>query len=261
MTRTFRFDDETSRRLEALYAGPDAQRRRREVLRLLALRAGERVLDVGCGPGFLTAEIAAAVGSGGRVQAIDASESMLALAKARCAALPQVSLALGDAARLELPDAGFDAVTSVQVHEYVQDIEGGLRELQRVLRSGGRLLLVATDWDSIVWGSAEPRRMAHVLDAFDEHLAHAHLPVRLAPLLRGAGFRDPRCEVLVQLNPALEPSTYSHGLLELIHRFVPGRRGVTHEEADAWAEEQRELARRGEYFFSLNQYLFLASKP
>jgi hypothetical protein len=130
-----------------------------------------------------------------------------------------------------------------------------------VLRAGGRLLLVATDWDSIVWGSADPQRMAHVLDAFGEHLAHAHLPPRLAPLLREAGFAQPRCEVLVQLNPALEPGTYSHGLLELIHRFVPGRRGVTDEEADAWADEQRERGRRGDYFFSLNQYLFLASKP
>jgi SAM-dependent methyltransferase len=228
---------------------------------MLALRAGERVLDVGCGPGFLTAEIAAAVGPGGRVHAIDASEPMLGLARARCAALPQVTFAPGDAARLDVADAGFDAVASVQVHEYVRDIEGGLRELHRVLRPGGRLLLVATDWDSIVWGSADPRRMAHVLDAFDEHLAHAHLPPRLAPLLREAGFGEPRCEVLVQLNPALEPGTYSHGLLDLIHRFVPGRRGVTHEEADAWSEEQRELGRRGGYFFSLNQYLFLASKP
>jgi SAM-dependent methyltransferase len=261
VTQAFRFDAETSRRLEALYAGHDAQRRRREVLRLLALRAGERVLDVGCGPGFLTAEMAAAVGPGGRVQAIDASESMLGLALARCASLPQVALAAGDAARLELPDAAFDAVASVQVHEYVRDIEGGLRELHRVLRPGGRLVLVATDWDSIVWGSADRGRMAHVLDAFDEHLAHAHLPVRLAPLLRGAGFTTPHCEVLVQLNPALEPNTYSHGLLDLIHRFVPGRRGVSHEEADAWAQEQRELGRRGEYFFSLNQYLFLGSKP
>ena len=261
MTRSLPFDAETSRRLEALYAGPDAQRRRREVLRMLAPSAGERVLDVGCGPGFLTAEIAAIVGPGGRVHAIDASESMLALAAARCTSLPQVTLAPGDAARLEVADAAFDAAASVQVHEYVRDIEGGLRELCRTLRPGGRLLLVATDWDSIVWGSDDPRRMARVLDAFDEHLAHAHLPARLAPLLREAGFRDPSCEVLVQLNPALETGSYSHGLLDLIQRFVPGRRGVTQQEADAWAEEQRERGRRGEYFFSLNQYLFLASKP
>jgi ubiquinone/menaquinone biosynthesis C-methylase UbiE len=204
MARLMRFDDETSRRLDVLYSGADAQRRRREVLRMLAPVPGERILDVGCGPGFLTAELAVAVRPGGQVHAIDPSESMLALAKARCAADPHVTLAPGDAARLELPDDDLDAAASVQVHEYVRDIEGGLRELFRVLRPGGRLLLVATDWDSIVWGSADPGRMARILDAFEEHLSHAHLPIRLAPLLRDAGFRDPRCECSCSSTP-LEP--------------------------------------------------------
>jgi len=182
------------------------------------------------------------------------------LARARCEKLACVEIAPGDATHLDFPASSFDAAVSVQVHEYVKDVGAGLRELHRVLRPGGRLLLVATDWDSIVWASADRERMAHVLDAFEEHLADPHLPIRLAPLLREAGFETPRCEVVVQLNPSLEESSYSAGLLDLIHRFVPGRRGVTRSEADAWAEELRERGRRGEYFFSLNQYFFLAPR-
>ncbi|RIK98795.1 MAG: methyltransferase type 11 [Proteobacteria bacterium] len=260
MTRTLGFDEETSRRIEAMYRSPDAIRRRSLVLSLLEPRSGERVLDVGCGPGFLASELAAAVGPHGRVDAIDSSPVMLGLAKARCEALPWVAVREGDAARPGFDDAAFDAIASVQVHEYVRDVEGSLREAARVLRPGGRLLLVATDWDSIVWAADDAARMARVLSAFDEHLAHPDLPRRLEPLLRDAGFEPRRCEVLVQMNRVYDPNTFSAGLLELIRRFVPGRRGVDRDEADAWADDLRGRGARGAYFFSLNQYAFLAVK-
>jgi SAM-dependent methyltransferase len=261
MTRTLEFDAATSRRMEAMYLSPDAVRRRRAVIGLLAPRSGERVLDVGCGPGFLAAELGAAVGPTGHVEGIDNSDAMLAAARARCAAQPWVAIHHGDATHFELAAGTFDAAVSVQVHEYVSDVAGSLRALFRVLRPGGRLLVVATDWDSIVWGTSDAHRMALVLSAFEEHLVDPHLPRHLRPLLERAGFHFDRCDVFVQLNPTFDPDTYSAGLIDLIRRFVPGRRDVTPDDADAWAEDLYERGRKGEYFFSLNQYLFLASKP
>lgn len=254
------FDDATARRLEVLYTSPDAVRRRSEVLRLLDVRAGERVLDIGCGPGFLAAEIAASVGPAGSVRGIDSSDAMVTVARARCAAQSWVTIERGEATHFELADGEIDAAVSVQVYEYVADIAGALREVCRVLRPGGRTLIVDTDWDSIVWHSSDPQRMIHVLDAFEEHLAHPRLPRALGPVLSRTGFRVERCEVLVLLNPVQAPNTFSYGLVDLVHRFVPGRRGVTQDEADAWAEDLRARGRSGEYFFSLNQYFFLASK-
>jgi arsenite methyltransferase len=261
MSETLRFDDETSRSIEALYTSPDALRRRREVLRVLEPRPGERVLDIGCGPGFLASELGVAVGPAGSVEGIDSSDAMLAIARARCAAQPWVSIRQGNASRLDCPSGGFDAAVTVQVHEYVADVAGSLSDVFRILRPGGRVLIVDTDWDSIVWSSGDSERMTRVLSAFEEHLAHPHLPRQLGPLLSRAGFRVERCEVLVQLNPGFDPSSYSCGLIGLIRRFVPGRRGVTARDAEAWAEDLHERGRRGEYFFSLNQYFFLASKP
>ena len=260
MSQTFAFDDETSRRVEALYRTPDAIRRRSLALQLLEPREGERILDVGCGPGFLASDLAGAVGPEGLVHALDVSPPMLALAAARCAGQPWVRLESGDAARLELDDGAYDAVLSVQVHEYVADVEGSLRALRRALRRGGRALVVATDWDSIVWASSDDARMARILSAFDEHVAHPHLPRRLGPLLAQVELPVQRVEVFVQLNPVLDASGFSFGLLDLVHRFVPGRRGVTQAEADGWAEDLRALGARGEYFFSLNQYFFLARR-
>jgi len=255
------FDEATARRIERLYQSPDAIRRRSLVLGLLRPRSGERILDIGCGPGFLAAELGAAVGPSGAVEAIDTSDAMLALSRARCGAQPWVAVRPGDAERLDVAAGAFDAAVSVQVHEYVKDVAGSLASVHRALRPRGRALIVATDWDSLVWHSSDPERMRRVLAAFDEHLADPHLPRRLGPLLAGAGFVVSRCEVLVHLNDAFDPSTFGHGLCGLIQRFVPDRRGVSRAEADAWAEDLAELGRRGEYFFSLNQYVFLAAKP
>jgi arsenite methyltransferase len=255
------FDAETSRNIEALYRSPDAIRRRSRVLELLAPRTGERILDVGCGPGFLATAIGDAVGPKGGVCGIDTSAPMLELARRRCAGQPWVELRSGDAGQPELPEASFDACLSVQVHEYVRDVARSLHALASALRPGGRFLIVATDWDSIVWASGDAARMARVLSAFEEHLAHLDLPRRLAPLLREAGFALRRHEVAVQHTLALDPNTYAYGLAELMRRFVPGRRGVTREEADAWSADLLDLEKRGASFFSLNQYFFLAEKP
>jgi len=80
------FDDTASQRLEAVYLTPDIVRQRKEVLAALTLRPGERVLDVGSGPGLLMADMADVVGPEGHVSDIDVSDSMLALSRRRFAA-------------------------------------------------------------------------------------------------------------------------------------------------------------------------------
>src|SRR6185312_12871170 len=167
---------------ERTYATRDIVEQRRATLEALALRAGERVIDVGCGPGYLCAEMAAA---GASVVGVDPSPSMLALAEQRGSG---VELLQGDALSLPVEDGSFDAAVSTQVYEYVADIGGAFAEVRRVLRPGGRLLILDTDWDSIVWHSSDDARMERVLRAWDEHLAHPRLPRVLPSLLRDAGF-------------------------------------------------------------------------
>ena len=123
-----RFDDESSRRIEAAYLTPDVVAQRRSVRGWLELRPGERVLDVGVGPGFLAAEMAGEVGADGMVAGIDVSESMLALAKGRDAT---VDLRAGSAESIPYPDASFDAAVSTQVLEYVADVPARRRFVGR----------------------------------------------------------------------------------------------------------------------------------
>jgi arsenite methyltransferase len=250
------FGEAQSRAVEATYATQDVVRQRRATLAALEPRTGERVMDIGCGPGYLAAEIAQLVGSDGFVQGVDPSPHMLALAARR--ALPHMELSEGSALALPAEDGSFDAAVSTQVYEYVEDMPAALAEVHRVLRPGGRLLVLDTDWDSIVWRSSDDSRMERVLRAWEEHLAHPRLPRVLPELLANAGFTLRLTQVVPVLNVGYERDTYSANVLGMIARFVSGRQDVTTEEATAWEDDLRSLG--SNYFFSLNRYLFVAER-
>ncbi|HVC46656.1 MAG TPA: methyltransferase domain-containing protein [Terracidiphilus sp.] len=102
------------------------------VLEWLAVRAGEEVLDLGCGDGQLTNRIAAA---GARVRGVDASPAMADAARAR-----GVAVDVANAELLPYPEASFDAVFSNAALHWVQDQDAMMREVRRVLRPGGRFV-------------------------------------------------------------------------------------------------------------------------
>jgi len=252
-----RFDPGVSRQIEAMYTTPDVIEQRRVVRAALALRPGDRVLDVGVGPGLLAAEMADEVGPSGRICGIDISDSMLAIARTRVDEGPGIELEAASVARIPHPVESFDVVVSTQVFEYVDDVAGALDEVRRVLRPAGRVVLLDTDWGSVVWRSRDDARMARVLTAFEDHLADPHLPRTLADVLAKSGFTLTHQQVVPILNAGYDDRTYSAGLIDIVARFVPGHADVTADEARAWADDLRSLG--AGYFFSLNRYLFVAS--
>jgi arsenite methyltransferase len=258
MSAMLRFDEENARRLEAVYMTPDVVEQRAAIRAALALQPGERVLDIGSGPGFLATEMAQEVGSGGRVVGIDPSESMLAIAERHAGpgAAGPVEFKVGDALSLPLEPASFDAAVSTQVLEYVDDVPAALAEARRVLRPGGRLLVLDTDWDTAIWQSGDADRTRRVMAAWNEHLVDPYLPRRLPRLLREAGLELTHLAVIPLLNNRYDPNTYSAGMVDLVAVFVPGRQGVTEAEASAWKDDLTGLG--DDYFFSLNRYLFVA---
>jgi arsenite methyltransferase len=104
----------------------------------LAIAAGERVLDVGCGTGLLAGHIADLVGPAGRVLGIDPLPLRIEIAQARARA--NLEFRVGDAYDLGgLPDSGFDVVCLNAVFHWLPEKTGPLREFARLLRPGGRL--------------------------------------------------------------------------------------------------------------------------
>lgn len=254
------FDEQASRTLTAIYLTPDVVAQRDKVLALLAPKAGEAALDIGCGPGLTTEALAHAVGASGSVVGVDIAPPMLAIARQRCAALSQVSFDRADVMRLPWEDGRFDVALASQVYEYVEQIDTALAELARVIRPGGRAVLVDTDWESAVWASHDDVRMRRVLEAWNEHIPHPQLPRTLMRRLLQAGFAKVRVEVVPLLNVGYDPETYSVGMMRLIGDFASGRNGLTAEDVRAWRDDARAIGDEGGYFFSLNRYVFIAER-
>jgi len=123
---------------------------------LAGVRLGQRVLDVGCGPGALTAELVQRVG-GESVSAVDPSEPFVAAARARN---PGVDVRHSPAERLPFEDNAFDAALAQLVVHFMSDPVAGLTEMARVTRQGG--VVAASVWDhgggqgplSVFWEAA-----------------------------------------------------------------------------------------------------------
>lgn len=205
--------------------------------------------------------MANAVGPKGTVRGVDIAASMLAMANGRCDAMPWVEFEEASATDLPFEDGAFDAVVAVQVLEYVDDFETALAEIYRVLRPGGRALVIDSDMGSLLFNTADHPRLAKILAAWNEHMAHPYLPRQLAPRMRGAGFSLEDCGVIPLLNTEYAPYYFSHPMAGLIAAFVAGRGGITEDEAQAWAGEQQELGEAGEYFYAMNRFYFLGEKP
>jgi len=225
--------------LNAFTAAPYAQQRRATVRAALALQAGEQALEIGTGPGFEPYELATVLGPTGWLHAVDTSETMLQLSRQRCIDQLWVEFQLADASLLPFDDATFDAAVVVQVYEYVDEVAAALVELYRVLRPGGRAVVVDTDWRSIVWETSDPARMTRVLNAWEEHLVHPCLDRALPGLLQQAGFALNQPQVLSAFDLALTEDGFSSTLAQLIGDFVVGRQGLSKDDGDAWREDLR----------------------
>jgi len=118
-----------------------------ELLMLAAPAAGDAVLDVACGTGVVSIAAASAVGPSGSVLGVDLADAMVHTARQRAKELDlrQARFERMDAEQLALPDARFDIALCALGLMYLPDPDAALRELHRVLRPGGRAVLV-------VWG-------------------------------------------------------------------------------------------------------------
>lgn len=254
------FDAKTTRILDAAYQGADISRRRRMSFDALDPQPGDRILDLGCGPGLLTLELARAVGSEGEVIGLDPSEAMRAAAAERCREAPAAHILDGNAQTLPFADESFDKAVSIQVFEYFDDLDGPIAELARVLRPGGRLVISDMHWDSWIWSSGDRGRMQRMMAAWDGHLADRIVPERLPGILAAAGFRQIRASPLTLCDTALKPDGLARMMMILMGAYARQNTLLPEEEIAGWLEEQQVRAAEGRFFMSITHFVTVAER-
>ncbi|MGB1009377.1 MAG: methyltransferase domain-containing protein [Thiolinea sp.] len=255
-----KYDKQAAKNIELSYNTPDIARQRLQTLQALSLNAGEHVLDVGCGTAFLAREMAALVGGQGRVVGIDNSDDMLAVGRERCNDLPQIELKQAAADQIPAADNSFDVVTCTQVLLYVPDLDAALSELYRVLKPGGRIAIVETDWRGVVINSSDDVLSRRILSAFDQAVPNPNLPPKLRTLLKQKGFRNLRTEAIPILNTSMTPANFSVTSVRWLSGVAKKYGHATAEEVQQWRDDLAEKAKNNEYFFCVNRFLFSAIK-
>lgn len=160
------------------------------------IERGQRVLDVGCGPGALTVELAARVGAA-QLAAADPSASFVAACRDR---IPGVDVRNSPGEQLPWPDNGFDAALAQLVVPFMRDAPAAVREMVRVVRRGGTV--AACSWDHggqmqmlrTFWDAAQAQHPEVVSEAQASRYGDRGT---LAGLWRSAGLADVRTEALV----------------------------------------------------------------
>ena len=229
---------------------------------LLGLQPGERVLDVGCGTGVDSLVMAERVAPGGRLVAVDLSESAVAAAAARLEGVAGAEARVADAHALPFPDASFDACRVDRTMLHLTDPERGLREFRRVLAPGGCLGIQefgrALAGDTAVLES--PVHEAITTRYWHGEEKVAELPLFLPLMLARGGFEGIQIERMAAEETDFEAA-------DTLMRLTAGAEEAVRagafpaEDASRWLAEVRTAMNAGEVRLVWQGMLFLARTP
>jgi ubiquinone/menaquinone biosynthesis C-methylase UbiE len=164
---------------------------RQVMMQQLAIQEDATILDVGCGSGQDTLELARAVGSRGRVIGVDLSETMLQEARTRAAnqQLP-VEYVLADATQLPFADASFDGCQASRVLGHLREPEQALAEMVRVARPGARIVTADADMDLTCIDMPDRSLARKVIHAACDQMAQGWIGRQMPRLFKQAGLSD-----------------------------------------------------------------------
>lgn len=194
--------------LDGQAALPAVQRLRAWVLAAVQVRPGEVAVDVGAGTGEQVLALADLVGPEGRAVGVEPSRRMREEAQRRATTLGRdIDIVAGSAEQLPLETASVDVLRCERVLQHLTDPAAAVVDMARVLRPGGRVVLVDSDWGTLVLHPGPPDVLRHVQDAMLAAAPNTLSGRRLPGLLSAAGLTvdpDVGSSALALVGPALQ---------------------------------------------------------
>jgi ubiquinone/menaquinone biosynthesis C-methylase UbiE len=245
--------------LDQASADESFQAYKRHSFALLDLQPGRHVLDVGCGTGEDARAMASLVAPGGRVVGVDGSQAMIAAAQQRgehCG-LP-VEYQVGDAHRLDFADDSFDASRADRIFMHLNAPEQALRDMMRVTRPGGRVLVYEVDFETITVDHPDRTRTRKVVQTWCDGFRNGWLGRHVPELFRTVGLQE------VHITPATLWLRYPLAMQMIgpgtVERACAA--GVlTAAEGEEWLRQVHEKYEAGLLFCTLSGFLVVGRKP
>jgi arsenite methyltransferase len=248
--------------LESQRRSATAVAKRDRVMELFQPAAGERILDIGCGGGAFCRQIAPLVAPGGSVVGIDNVQAAVDVAL-RLSALEDRSLltfTTADGHDLPFADASFDAAICISVLGFCQNPGEVLAEARRVLRPGGRFLVVNSDEDTRVYNGHDQELGRRMARAIADRSLDPWLGRRLAPMLTAAGFQLEQELILVDLEREYAAGTSGYALAHFVRDYLLQTAGIPAEDYERWLDDLRTCALDGWYCYSVMTYACLGTR-
>ena len=242
--------------LEIRGAQPRQTKMREACFNAAGFAKGMSILEIGCGTGVVTRELARIAGKDGRVVGLDVSPGLLSYARDHAGAHP-VEYVLGDAYNLDFPDQAFDASCSVTLFAHLDNLGAVVREMIRVTRQ--TVMLLDQDYQTLVFENSNTKLTRKILQhGADYNVLDGWCGRKLPGLLVQHGVQNVQCWPFVYS----ERDSQSY-LITIAERFaaLATRDGlIDEEEGRVWLQELYDRAAEGTFFASLNYYFAFGSR-
>jgi SAM-dependent methyltransferase len=234
---------------------------RQRVLDVLAPRPGERLLDVGSGVGDDALELGRIVGDAGGVVGVDYSSTMLEEAARRALAIgaDNVEFRLADAQDLPFDPDSFDGCRSDRTFQYLVDPMRAVREMVRVTRPDGRVVVSDTDWETSVFDHADVELTDRINRAWCDTRESGRVGHQLYGLFKRAGLVD--VAVSAHTNVVTSVDVLYQGVIDGFASQAVSAGAVTDAEASRWVATLDAADREGRFFRSFTMFVVYGRVP
>lgn len=258
-TAGFCFDAKTAQQLSMIYQTDDIREMQRQYRVWFDPRPGETILDVGCGTGVNGLALSKLVGPSGKIVAIDNSEAMLAIARAKASA-GNLEYQLQAVEQIDFPDDSFDGIVCTQVLGYVSDPVEAIRKMLRVVKPTGRVFISEADWDTLIYSIPDKELQRKVTLSFSDHHGDGWIGRRLYSLCCQAGSQPMEVHPYVIQNWEYSARRYGGPLSYVIRDYLLRSKKCTETEVQRWLKLLSEAFDNRTYFFSLNRSVCILRK-